>query len=119
MLVIWPRWSNPGIIFGEKGGATYVLKRLRSTTSQQPTKEERELCEYVLRASSASPSEIVQGICYAARRWRDLALWKRAADSATNIATLGKVEIFDAVLTFEWANVTPTCVDPLSQAIAV
>lgn len=67
---------------------------------------ERELCEYLFRCSAKSDSVVVHALCFAARVWKDLALWTKAASPEEDPLTkVGHEELVEAAILFGWDNV--------------
>ncbi len=109
--MIWPSWSHFDILHGEKG-LEYACKRLGSSTSSKPTREERELAEIVvLRANPLNCERVIKTAGKAARTWKDLALWLRvikACDADSGIRYLHEKNVLGAIETFGFEAVRPT-----------
>lgn len=112
VLVIWPHWSHPGMIYdGADGGHVHAVEELREIISSKPKKAEKELADYLYRCPEKSTSVVIRGLCYAARVWKNLSLWKKAVVPVNNhITTIGHEELVDAVQAFGWKSIEPTLV---------
>ncbi|KAL1951365.1 hypothetical protein VTO73DRAFT_514 [Trametes versicolor] len=113
VLVMWPAWAHFDLIHGSEG-FTYACQRIRDSKSSQPTTEETELTEIILvRANATKSGAIVESVCRAALRWKDLSLWFRAikaCDAERSISALGEKHIYLAVDAFGFAEVKP-CIE--------
>ncbi|KAH9849223.1 hypothetical protein C2E23DRAFT_888412 [Lenzites betulinus] len=110
VLVMWPAWAHLDIISGSEGIA-YACQKLRESNSPLPTTEETELTEVILiRAGVEHSASVVNSVCLAAIRWKDLTLWFRAVkacDAERSVRTIGEEHLFLAIYSFGFSDVKP------------
>lgn len=107
VLIMWPSWAHFDVVHGSEG-FSYACKAIRQSTSQKPTAEETELTEIILARATASQSvEVVQSVCHAAIRWKDVSLWSRAVkvcEADRSIGTLNEDHVYQAISAFGFAS---------------
>lgn len=110
VLVMWPSWAHFDIMHGSEG-FTYACQKIRESKTLQPTPEETEMTEIILvRANSTTCGAVVDSVCRAALRWKDLSLWFRAVkacDAERSIVALGENHVYLAVAAFGFSEVKP------------
>ncbi|OCH94338.1 hypothetical protein OBBRIDRAFT_801332 [Obba rivulosa] len=110
VLVIWPDENKHDIMFGPEGLA-YACQRVSKSTSTTATAEEQELLNYVLEHQDTHSPKfealVVQNVCTAATRWRNLDLWARVFKlwgGWQGIEKIGQATILKALDTFGFDN---------------
>lgn len=107
---MWPSWAHFDVVHGSEG-FSYACETVQHSTSPKPTGEETELTEIILaRASTSQSTAVVNSVCCAAIRWKDLSLWLRAVkacDAERSINALEEEHIYRAVTAFGFAKMKP------------
>jgi hypothetical protein len=87
------------------GGLHYTLKKLKSSTSHNPTPEERELVEKTLDRLKTHDEELITTLASYAVKWDDEDLWTKILDIRVKYAPDVKGEEVEGWKKFRFENV--------------
>ena len=91
MLVIWPA-SKTNLITYNKHNYADACTRLSQAPTTTPSKEDRQLAEYVISHAHYDAHAAVPVIWSAACMWKDDALWNRATEAWESVAEVLTLE---------------------------
>jgi hypothetical protein len=77
------------------GFGTNVLDEIEEARTSKPSRRQKRLVEYVLRAGgdgTLEASEVVRSVCTAAAySWKDTGLWQRTMDACNAYNSIAKI----------------------------
>lgn len=130
VLVVWPERYHPEMVY--RTDAAIALSTFDRDWSKKPH-EMQNVAHYLvdfieqlknksgelwgafnngrLIKSAPSPGQVAHSVCRAARAWRDLELWRRAAQTCqTTVRSVGIEELVECVTGFGFDEIRERCI---------